>query len=254
MTQGEFYVIYKRAQNGLCDMVIDAPPIVDKAQIGQFVHVKCQGFTLRRPISIAGFEPSTGRLRLVFEVRGEGTQWLYDHTKVGDALDIMGPLGHGFALLENTQKALIVGGGIGTPPLLGLANHYAGNAHVVLGFQNIQKVILEQDYTKTGASVTVCTDDGSYGTKGFVTQPVQDLLEKEHFDIVYACGPSPMLKAVAQLAGQKGVRCQVSLEERMGCGVGACLVCACKTQKAGKEHFSHVCKDGPVFEAEEVCW
>ena len=110
MTQGEFTVIQKTAQNGLCDMVIDAPPIVDKAQIGQFVHVKCQGFTLRRPISIAGFEPSTGRLRLVFEVRGEGTQWLYN-LQVGDTLDIMGPLGHGFALLENTQKALIVGGG-----------------------------------------------------------------------------------------------------------------------------------------------
>lgn len=169
-----------------------------------------------------------------------------------DRIDLIGPLGKGFTLLEPSKKAAVIGGGIGTPPMLELARHYGRNAVAVIGFRSAGAVILREDFEACGAQTVICTDDGTMGRHGFVTAALEELLTAETPDIIYACGPHPMLKGVAALADSRGIRCEVSLEERMGCGVGACLVCACKTVKNSKEYFAHVCKDGPVFDAKEV--
>ena len=134
--------------------------------------------------------------------------------------------------------------------MLELARRYGADASVILGFRTAAAVILEEDFARTGAQVILCTDDGSAGQKGFVTSALESQLEG--VDLICACGPLPMLKGIAALAQERGIPCQVSLEERMGCGVGACLVCACRTVRDGQEIFSHVCKDGPVFDAEAV--
>lgn len=167
---------------------------------------------------------------------------------------MLAPLGHGFTVDESFKKVVLVGGGIGTPPMMPLAKIYGKKATVISGFRSAEAVILQEDFKKTGAETILCTDDGTTGRKGFVTEPLKELLEQGSIDAVYACGPMPMLKNIASLADEANVYCEVSLEERMGCGIGACLVCACKTKKDGEEHFAHVCKNGPVFNAKEVIW
>lgn len=218
---------------------------------GRFIHVKCgEGLLLRRPISICDWQGDC--LRMVFEVRGEGTRWL-SQRKAGDKLDVLGPLGHGFDV--SGAKLLLVGGGIGVPPLLGCAKAAAGQGnevHAVLGFRDEAHRMLTGDFEACGACVGVISDDGSTGRKGFVTDLVEELLDKENgFTSILACGPKPMLKGVAALAARHNIPCQVSMEERMGCGVGACLVCACDMADGRRRH---VCKDGPVFNAQEVDW
>ena len=185
----------------------------------------------------------------MFEIRGEGTEAL-SHLNTGDCVDMLAPLGNGFEILPSDKKAVVIGGGIGVPPMLEVAKQYQ-NPVAILGFRNASAVILEQDF-KRAARTMVSTDDGSYGRKGFVSDILLDVLKEETPDILYACGPTPMLKVLKKIASEHHLRLQVSLEERMGCGIGACLVCACKTKKDGKESMHHVCKDGPVFEAEEV--
>lgn len=231
---------------------IACPQVAKTAKAGQFVHIRCEGFMLRRPISICSIDPMEDSITIVFEVRGEGTHWLATR-KAGDPIDMMAPLGNGFALLPPDKKAILIGGGIGTPPMVGLAEHYGKNAHAIIGFRSKEAVLLEDTLAATGAALSLCTDDGSAGHKGFVTDILSQCLETDKPDILYACGPTPMLKAVAALAKTHKVRCQLSLEERMGCGVGACLVCVCKIKEANGE-IAHkcVCKNGPVFEAEEV--
>ena len=148
-----------------------------------------------------------------------------------------------------------MGGGIGVPPLLGASAPYGENATVLLGFRNMRAIILSDEFEANGADVRIATDDGSYGHHGFVTQLLAQRLDEAPCDVIYACGPTPMLKLVAAEAEQRGIRCMVSLEERMGCGVGACLVCACKTKREdGSETYRHVCKNGPVFDSREVVW
>ncbi len=251
--QGFFPIVSKqKIAEGIFDVVVACPEMAQLAKAGQFVHIRCPGVTLRRPISICQADKLWGNLRLVFEVKGEGTRNLAA-LNVGDNVDIMGPLGNGFDLSGHCQHALLVGGGIGVPPLVEVATSLGKRATAVIGFRDQSRVILEKDFRNQGCDVRVCTDDGSYGKKGFVTQEVRALLAQGGIDIIYACGPMVMLKALAEIAKEFGIRCQVSLEERMGCGVGACLVCACKTRdKQGQENYSHVCKNGPVFEAEEV--
>ena len=234
------------------DYVVHCPDIAALAHAGQFVHIRVAGHTLRRPISICEVDRVGGTIRLVFEVRGSGTDELSNLT-AGDLMDIMGPLGNGFALLEPDARAIVVGGVIGTPPMLETAKHYAENCTAILGFRDAAHVILDEDFDACGCDVRLATDDGSRGHHGFVTDLLRQRLTEESADIIYACGPKGMLKAVADLAAEFGVRCQVSLEERMGCGVGACLVCACKiARENGDPTYKHVCKDGPVFEAKEV--
>ncbi len=251
-TQGK-YILTKKITlaKQIYDFTILCPDMAQSAYEGQFVHVLPENFSLRRPISICEIDKEKGTLRIVFEVKGDGTRVIAE-TMQGGNVDMMGPLGHGFTLTEKTDKAIIVGGGIGVPPLLPLAKHYGKNAVVILGFRSADAVILKKDFEQTGAEVIICTDDGTAGIHGFVTEPLKELASSA--DIIMSCGPMPMLRAVSAIAESNNTDCQVSLEERMGCGVGACLVCACKVKKNGSENFGHVCKDGPVFNSKEVMW
>ncbi|MGN0667068.1 MAG: dihydroorotate dehydrogenase electron transfer subunit [Huintestinicola sp.] len=252
-TQGMYPIVSKTTlAKEIYDMTILCPDVAAAAVCGQFVNVKAEGFMLRRPISICGIDKEKGTLRIVFEVRGKGTKEL-SMLSTGDMIDIVAPLGgNGFTLLDSSKKAVIIGGGIGNPPMLPIAKHYGRNATVISGFRNAAAVILQEDFKASGAEVILCTDDGSAGEKGFVTDALARCLSAEKPDIIYACGPSVMLKRIIEASRNAGVKCQVSLEERMGCGVGACLVCACRTIRDGEEYYAHVCKDGPVFDSEEV--
>lgn len=227
--------------------------IASIAKAGQFVHILPDNMTLRRPISICDIDKENGIITIVFEVKQEGTQRIANKNK-GETLDVLGPLGHGFTLLPNAKKVVLIGGGIGNPPMLPLAKYYSNKATVISGFRNAECVILHNEFKNTGAESILCTDDGTAGRKTLVTEPLNELLANGNIDAVYACGPIPMLKFVAAIADEANVYCEVSLEERMGCGIGACLVCACKLKKEGKDVMGHVCKNGPVFSSKEVQW
>ncbi|MCI9224344.1 MAG: dihydroorotate dehydrogenase electron transfer subunit [Acutalibacter sp.] len=225
---------------GIFDFTVSCPELAALAVPGQFAQILVPGHTLRRPISICSIGRET--LRFVFQVRGEGTEKLSRY-RPGDDIDILAPLGKGFPIDPN-KRTILVGGGIGVPPLLGVAEALGGNAVAVLGFRSRGLVILEEDFKNTGAKVLIATDDGSYGYHGLVT----DLAAGEDFQVLMACGPGPMLRGAGALAGERGVPGYLSLEQRMACGVGACLGCAVAlTDGEGREYFGHVCKDGPVF-------
>lgn len=229
-------------------LTLESEALAAAAQPGQFLHIKCaDNLLLRRPISICSVENNC--LTIVFEVRGAGTRWL-SQRKPGDMLDLLGPLGRGFDL--SGRKLLLAGGGIGVPPMLYAAQSCQGEVHAVLGFRSAERAILLEPFQAACQSVDIASDDGSIGRHAQVDVLIREKLEQEgDFTDVLACGPRPMLQAAAQAARQYGVPCQVSMEERMGCGVGACLVCACQMSDGSRKH---VCKDGPVFRAEEVDW
>ncbi|HNX63789.1 MAG TPA: dihydroorotate dehydrogenase electron transfer subunit, partial [Oscillospiraceae bacterium] len=145
-----------------------------------------------------------------------------------------------------------VGGGIGTPPMLPIAETFGENCVSINGFRNAAAVILQEDFKATGAKTVLCTDDGSAGKKGFVTEALKEEILSEKPDVIFACGPNAMIRAIVSIANEYDIPCQVSLEERMGCGIGACLVCACRTVRNGEEYYAHVCQDGPVFDSKEV--
>ena len=217
---------------------------------GQFVNIRCgHSRVLRRPISICHVVEDT--VSVIYEVRGDGTDWL-SRKEQGERLSILGPLGNGFDLSEG--KLLVVGGGIGVPPLLYAARQAASSVTAVLGFRDAGRVILTDEFEERCDKVCVTTDDGSVGIKGTVAGAVEECLKAGGYSRVLACGPRVMLKAVSELCSEYNVSCQVSVEERMGCGVGACLVCACKTVEDGTEKMRRVCKDGPVFNSAEVVW
>ena len=220
---------------------------------GQFVHVKCgEGLLLRRPISVCSCQEDVPNdfIAIAFEVRGDGTRWLAQR-KVGDTLDVMGLLGNGFSI-KPKGRYLLVGGGIGIPPMRGCAQATEGRSTAILGGRSKDKIILQSCFNDECAKVLIATDDGSLGHHGFVDALVRQELEQDKgYDGVLACGPKPMLRNVAKVAEEFGIPCQVSMEERMGCGVGACLVCACDMADGSRKH---VCKDGPVFDSEEVDW
>ena len=233
--------------------VIDCPSVARAAACGQFVHILPKGYTLRRPISICEINAKNGTLTIVFAVRGEGTEAIAA-LSAGDFIDMLAPLGHGFTR-KDAERVLLIGGGIGVPPMLTLAQHYGSKAVMISGFRSADAVILQRDFQAAGAKTILCTDDGSAGLHAMVTVPLEEEIKTAKPDMICACGPTPMLRAVAQLAEQYEIPCEVSMEERMGCGIGACLVCACKTRREnGEIHASHVCKDGPVFNAKEVAW
>lgn len=229
---------------------VSCPAAAKAASAGQFANITAPGFTLRRPISICGIDKINGTLRFVFEVRGKGTAEIAK-LNTGDCMDVLGPLGNGFKLPEG-KKIVVVGGGIGVPPMLGTAKAHEGAVTAILGFRNYEKIILADEFEKAGVKTIICTDDGSVGRKGVVTEPLNEELAGGDVALVCACGPEPMIKAVVAACDAKGVPCQVSLEQRMGCGVGACVVCSCMTVRNGQEHYSRVCKDGPVFDSKEV--
>lgn len=250
--QGKYQIIEKKnLAKDVYDLTVSCPEIAAEAMPGQFAQVAAEGFFLRRPISICDIDKENGTIRLVFQVRGKGTDKLSGLNK-GEMLDIIAPLGKGFKVLEKGKKCVCIGGGIGTPPMVGIAKKYGENAAVISGFRNASAVILQEDFENIGAKTILCTDDGTAGKKGFVTDAFEEYLKESKPDIVYACGPTVMLKGVTKICKDNGIYCEVSLEQRMACGVGACLVCVCKTVKNGEEFNSHVCKDGPVFNSEEV--
>ena len=241
--------------SGLFALTLHAPQIAAEAKCGQFVHITCgEGNLLRRPISICDIEGEM--LKIVFQVKGEGTEWL-SRRSPKHKLDVLGSLGHGFNTDALGERPVMIGGGIGVPPMLYTMKNAKANGATptaILGFRNKDAVILTEDFEKVGTTY-ICTDDGSFGTHGFVTAELEKHISE--YTGVCACGPKPMLKAIAQIAEKANIPCQVSMEERMGCGIGACLVCACGLKLRDGEQgvrYGHVCKDGPVFDAKEVVW
>lgn len=244
------------SQTQIADDVFDLwleTDLAKEAKAGQFVGVYTldRSMLLPRPISICEVNREAGRLRLVYRVVGGGTKE-FSHDKTGKRMEILGTLGNGFPLEEGRGKrALLMGGGIGIPPMLQLAKDLEGEKNIVLGYRN-EQLFLKDEISRYG-SVTVATEDGSRGTRGNVLDAVRENTIKA--DIIYACGPLPMLRAIKQYAAKEGIPAYISLEERMACGVGACLGCVCKTHHT--DHHSHVnnariCTDGPVFYAEDV--
>jgi len=210
---------------------------------GQFINIELEGFYLRRPISICEITEST--IKIIYKIVGEGTENL-STLEPGKVLDILTGLGNGFDI-SKSQKPLLIGGGVGTPPMYELCKQLikeGKNPTVILGFNSKEDVFYEEEFKNLGAEVHISTADGSYGTKGFVTDVIKDL---ENYDYYYACGPKNMLKAVYDLIQTDG---ELSFEERMGCGFGACMGCSCKTKTGSKR----VCLNGPVFSKEEVIW
>lgn len=224
--------------------------VVKEAVPGQFVSLYCQEKSrlLPRPISICEIDREAGRIRLVYRVAGEGTKE-FTSLQPEDEIKILGPLGNGFSL--EGEHPIVIGGGIGVPPMLQLSKELKGEPTIILGYRNDQ-LFLRDAFEEQG-NVRIATDDGSAGIHGTVVDVLRQ--EKITGDVIYACGPKPMLAAVKNFAAEQGIKCYISMEERMACGVGACLGCVCQTKD--KDAHSHVnntrvCKDGPVFLAEEV--
>jgi len=231
--------------------------IAAKAVPGQFVNVKCPGddsLVLRRPISIMNADPTEGWFEIAFEIRGKGTGLLAKVSK-GDVLDIMGPLGNGFEIRDDFKKIAVIGGGIGIYPLYFLGKRMKQcEIDVFMGYRCADRVVLNNDFDREGCSVYLSTDDGTAGYSGYITSLFKKVYEPGKYDMIYICGPEIMAaKAVSMLEGDKE-RCQVSLEERMGCGIGACLVCTCEVKTKESVVRKTVCKDGPVFRASELVW
>ena len=242
----------KKLSEGIYDLWLETE-IAKDAVCGQFVGVypKDKSHILPRPISICEVNKNKNQLRLVYRVQGEGTKE-FSTLKEGDAIQILGILGNGFPIFEGKGKRVILmGGGIGVPPILQLAKEIEAESSVVLGYRN-QELFLKEEF-ETYGKVYVATEDGSVGTKGNVMDAVRE--NNLSADVIYACGPLPMLKAIKEFAEKEGIPAYISLEERMACGVGACLGCVCKTTKI--DHHSHVnnariCTEGPVFLAEDI--
>jgi len=239
-----------RLTSSVYSITVECEAIAAESAPGQFLHIKCgDRQLLRRPISICSV--SGGVLCFVFEVRGDGTRWL-SLQQPGAKLSILGPLGKGFTFTE--RNVIVVGGGIGSPPMLYAAQRAKEKASVtaVLGFRSADDVILKADFERVCDAVHLMTDDGTAGESGQVTLPLEKLLQNGGYDAVLSCGPHKMQEAVSKLSEEFNVPCQVSMEERMGCGVGACLVCVCATIAGGTVKMSRVCADGPVYDAREI--
>lgn len=238
----------EKLKENVFDFTVKFPNAAAKVCPGQFLHILCGGDAyLRRPISIC--EVNNDELRFIFQEKGVGTSELAKYNE-GDTVDVLGPLGNGFETDEKYECVALAGGGIGIFPLLELTKRYGKKAIVMLGFRTAADVMMVEEFKKYTDNVLIATNDGSLGYHGFVTGILKDVLSDKKIDMVYTCGPTPMMKAVAETAAEASVDARVSLEERMGCGIGACVTCTCKV--AGKK--KRVCKDGPVFNASEVEW
>lgn len=237
-----------------------APGIVNNSKPGHFVEIRVSEQTepfLRRPISIYNLKKEEGILEFIFQVKGKGTDIL-SKKEEGDLIDIIGPLGYGTFNYSKYNNLAIIGGGIGVFPLYELAKCAKAEKKKIntyLGFRNKDFVVLEEEFSKVSNNLIITTDDGSYKEQGYAINKLKEDIEKGNIpEIIYACGPLPMLRAVQKLALEKDIPCQLSLEERMACGLGVCLGCAVKivTDNAGTTTYKHVCKDGPVFWVSEV--
>ncbi len=209
---------------------------------GQFVNIKLDGMFLRRPISVCDYDNRT--LTIIYKVVGKGTE-IMSGMPVGTKLDILTGLGNGYDLSLSGDTPVLLGGGVGVPPMYNLAKKLVGQdktVSVILGFNTAGEVFYEKEFSALGCNVQVTTVDGSYGQKGFVTDALP-----QNYSYFYTCGPEPMLKAVYKSTNTSG---QMSFEERMGCGFGACMGCSCKTLTG----YKRICKEGPVMKKEEILW
>ena len=233
--------------------------IADLAKPGQFLDIKVSDKGepfLRRPISIHNVDKENGIVEFIFMVVGKGTKILAGRN-VGEKLDILGPLGNGtFDTDTKYNSVSIIGGGLGVFPLYELTKKLKNNAslNVYLGFRNKDLVTCEKEFEAIGLNkLCVTTDDGSYKEKGFAIDFMKKDIEEHRVDKIFACGPLPMLRAVKEYADKEGIDCELSMEERMGCGIGACLGCAIEyIRDDGTKTYKHVCKDGPVFESKKI--
>lgn len=222
-------------------MRLEAPDL-EQQKPGGFVNIRLDGLFLRRPISV--YDSAPGSLALLYKVVGKGTEQMAA-MKAGENLNVLTGLGNGYDLSKAGSEPLLLGGGVGVPPLYLLAKQLTAagrKVHVVLGFNTVEEVFGETAFKDLGCSVTVTTADGSYGVKGFVTDALP-----EHYSYFYTCGPEPMLRAVYRATRTSG---QFSFEERMGCGFGACMGCSCRTITG----YKRICREGPVLGKEEILW
>ncbi|MBQ8748716.1 MAG: dihydroorotate dehydrogenase electron transfer subunit [Oscillospiraceae bacterium] len=243
MKQSFFYITYNRPlTDSVYKMVLEGDTSAITAP-GQFVNIKLEGQFLRRPISVCDLEGD--KLTIVYKAVGKGTEQM-SRMEAGKKLDILTGLGNGYDLSLSGDKPVLLGGGVGVPPMYLLAKELlkqGKKVSVILGFNTKSEIFYEQEFQKLGCEVTVTTVDGSYGTKGFVTTA----LETMDYTYFYTCGPEPMLKAVYKASATSG---QMSFEKRMGCGFGACMGCSCKTLTG----YKRICKEGPVMKKEEILW
>lgn len=210
---------------------------------GQFVNIKLQEEYLRRPISVCDYDEKN--ITIIYKVVGRGTE-IMSKMKPGENLDLLLGLGNGFSTEDSGENPVLIGGGVGVPPMFNLAKKLIGegkSVSVILGFNKKDEIFYAEEFEKIGAKVYVATADGSVGTKGFVTDVLKDL----DYTYIYTCGPEPMLKAIYNISKTSG---QYSFEERMGCGFGVCMGCSCKTKYGNKR----ICIDGPVLKKEEIIW
>lgn len=235
-------------------MWIQTEKVASAAVPGQFIsmYTKDGSKLLPRPISLCEVESQRGQIRVVYRVTGAGTGTeQFSRMKAGDTIDILGPLGNGFPLdTAKGSRAILIGGGIGVPPMLELAKQLDAEKTLVMGYRDGQ--FLKEEFEQQGR-LFIATEDGSAGTKGNVMDAIA--ANGLSADIIYACGPSPMLRAIKQYAEEKKIVCYVSMEEKMACGIGACLACVCQSKEVDGHshvHNKRVCKDGPVFLSTEV--
>ena len=232
-----------------------APEIAELALPGQFIEVKVTSTYepfLKRPISIYNVDKENKTIEFIFQIRGRGTEFL-SKAEVGDMLEVLAPLGDGTFDIKKCKNIAIIGGGIGIFPLYELAKHCKdAKVNIYLGFRSKDFVMLEDEFKVVSDNLLVTTDDGTYEKKGFSINYLKEDFEKQNFDGIFACGPLPMLRSVREFAESQNVYCQISLEEIMGCGIGACLGCAVKYKSETEETYKRVCKEGPVFNARNV--
>ncbi|MGI5838396.1 MAG: dihydroorotate dehydrogenase electron transfer subunit [bacterium] len=257
--QYQTIILAKEEIAGYCRLRLAAPALAAEARPGQFVQVRCGATSdplLRRPLSLHGIDRGRGEVVLLFNVTGRGTE-LLSRKEPGETVDLIGPLGNGFRIDPAIRRAVVVGGGIGIAPFPPLLEELAAggtDVTALAGMRTAALLPLCRWLRQPGVKFREATDDGSCGYAGTVTGLLEELLAAGGTELIYACGPRGMLREVARLADRYGVPAQVSLEERMGCGLGACLSCVCQVKTA--EGFAHkrVCQDGPVFAAAEVVW
>ena len=244
MNQGIYEITHN---NKLAEGIYEMGLSGDTSQItrpGQFINIKIDGFFLRRPISVCDWDDSS--ITIIYKTVGGGTEAM-SKMSAGDKLDVLCGLGNGFDTEKSGDSPLLIGGGVGIPPMYGLCKRLLAegkNVTVILGFNKAAELFYVKEFKDLGAKVLVTTADGSYGMRGFATTAMRYV----DYSYFYTCGPMPMFLAIEKEAVTSG---QYSFEERMGCGFGACMGCSCKTKYGG---YKRICKDGPVLEREEIVW
>lgn len=276
MWQGKVTILAnEEVAPGYFKMVLESPQVAGEAEAGQFIHIRVNDEyipLLRRPLSIHRINGKSQNIEILYEVVGKGTKILAGK-QTGEELDILGPLGNGFKFDGLSEAVILVAGGMGVAPLLALAEKIVEggklkveNTYVIIGSRTKELVLCENDFKNLFGEVKVATDDGSKGYKGSATDLLKELLSTFNFGVpaarrvastvIYACGPEEMLREVSSITVSRGIPCQLSLENQMGCGMGVCLGCVIKVRgrKSKVESYKRVCKDGPIFEATEIVW